>query len=298
MADTTRIKGLPVTGGLPEKALLQKPVFVDSNSGNSGNTGKDPDRPVDSISNAFLLNKVAANGLIIVAPGHSETVTAANGILCDIAGVHVKGYGEGAARPTINFTTVVGADIEIDAANITFENLYFDATGIDALTGPIDVDAAYFTLRNCEVLLADSGGQCSDFLVGDANADYLLVKDCIFRASTDAGPQSAIQVVGSDSPMILNNRIYGDFAASPFENETTACTRVNISDNKMDNYNANDFCITLVATTDGDIADNRLRIATNGQTSWITPTNDCSLYENYGVNADSETGMLIGTASS
>ena len=293
-----RIKGLPVISGLPSKSLLQKPVFVDSNSGNSGNTGKDPDRPVDSISNAFLLDKVAANGVVIVAPGHSETVTEANGILCDIAGVHVLGLGEGSARPTINFTTVVGADIEIDAANITFENLYFDATGIDALTGPIDVDAANFTLRNCEVLLADSGGQCADFLVGDANADDLLVEDCLFRGSADAGAQSAIQVVGSDHPVIRRNVLYGDFAASPFENETTACTRVDIAHNDMDNYNANDYCITLVGTTDGSIRYNSLRVATNGQVTWISTTNDCSLYENYGVNADAETGMIIGTASS
>ena len=294
----TRIKGLPVTGGLPAKSLFKQPIFVDSSTGASDNDGKNPDHPVDSISNAFKKDRVAANGLIVVLPGHSEDVTAANGILCDIAGVHVLGLGEGSARPSINFTTVVGADIEVDAANITFENLKFDATGIDALTGPIDVDAANFTLRNCEVLLADGDGQCSDFLVGDANADDLLVEDCLFKASADAGPQSAIQIVGSDHPMIKRNVIYGDFAVSPIENVTTACTRVDIAHNDMDNYNANDFCISLVGTTDGSIRYNSMRVATNGQVTWVTTTNDCSLYENYGVNADAETGMIVGTASS
>jgi len=293
-----RIKGLPVISGLPVKSLFKQPIFVDSSTGASDNDGKNPDHPVDSISNAFKKDRVAANGLIIVLPGHSEDVTAANGILCDIAGVHVLGLGEGSARSTINFTTVVGADIQVDAANITFENIYFNATGVDALTGPIDVNAANFTLRNCEVLLASASGQCADFLVGDSDADDLLVEDCLFRGSTDAGAQSAIQIVGSDHPVIRRNVIYGDFAVSPIENVTTACTRVDIAHNDMDNYNANDFCISIVGTTDGSIRYNSMRVATNGQVTWVTTTNDCSLYENYGVNADAETGMIVGTASS
>jgi hypothetical protein len=294
-----KVRGIPLIGGFPLKALVQEPIYVSSTHANASDDspGTDPDQPNATLAGAFLNNRVSTNGLIVLAPGHTEAITAAAGIVCDIAGVHVLGLGEGTARPTFNFTTAAGADIDIDAANITFENLYFDATGVDALTGPIDVNAAYFSFKNCQVLLADSGGQCADFLVADANADYMLVIDSLFEAGTNAGPQSAIQFIGGDHIMLMRNVLYGDFAASPIENVTTAATRVFIEGNDMDNYNANDFGITLVATTDGTIRYNTIRVATDGQLTFITTAHDCQMYENYGVNNDSETGVLEGTAS-
>ena len=298
MATVRRVRGLPLIGGLPVKALFQQPIFVDSSTGSDDNDGTNPEQPLATIADAFDSSKVAANGVLIVLPGHSESVIAAAGIDADIAGVHVLGLGEGSARPTVNFTTATTADIDIDAANITFENMIFDMTGIDAVAGGIDVNAANFTLKKSEVVMADSGGQAVVGVLGDANADDLTIVDCLFRSTSDAGPAACIRIIGSDHPVIKNNILYGDFSVSPIENVTTACTRVFIEGNDMDNYNANDFGITLVSTTDGSIRYNTIRVATNGQVTFITAANECQLYENYGVNADAETGMLEGATSS
>jgi len=296
MATVRRVKGIPLTGQMPLKAMFQQPIFVDSSTGASDNDGTNAEQPVDSISTAF--DKVAANGVIIVLPGHSESVTAAAGIDADVAGVHVLGLGEGTARPTVNFTTATGADIDIDAANITFENLYFDATGIDALTGPIDVNAAYFTMKNCQALVADSGGQCADFIVTDANADYMTLEGNVLEGTANAGAQSAIQLIGTASSKIVDNRIYGDFAVSPIECVTTASTRMHIEANDFENLNANDVAITLIANTTGTIKLNTIRVATDGQVTYINGTTNCALFENYGVNNDGETGQLDGSVSS
>ena len=127
MATVRRVRGLPLIGGLPVKALFQQPIFVDSNTGSDDNDGTNPEQPLATLADAFDSSKVATNGIVIVLPGHSESVTAAAGIDADIAGVHVLGLGVGSARPTINVTTATTADVDIDAANSTFENLIFDS---------------------------------------------------------------------------------------------------------------------------------------------------------------------------
>jgi hypothetical protein len=294
-----KVQGMPLIGGLPAKVLVREPIFVDSNNGSNDNSGLRPQQPLATISNAFSASKVGANGLILVAPGHSETITAAGGIdTSNASGVHVLGLGEGTARPTINFTTATGADINIDTANITLENLYFDLTGIDALTGPIDVNAAHLTIKECHFLISDSGGQCVDLVVATAAADYMRIEGCLFEGSSDAGPQSAVQLTGCDAAMIVNNRFYGNFGVSPIEVVTTAATRLHIEYNDMENFNANDVGITLITSSTGTIRWNTIRVATDGQVTYINGTNSCQLFENYGVNNDGETGQLEGSVSS
>ena len=123
----------------------------------------------------------------------------------------VLGLGVGRNRPQINFTTATGADIDIDAANITFENLFFDVTGVDAVAGALDVNAADFTLKNCEVLMADGSGQCTEFIITATAADRMRVLGCTIISPND-GADNAISIVGTpDGIEIVGNRIYGDF---------------------------------------------------------------------------------------
>lgn len=125
-----------------------------------------------------------AGDVIYVMPGHTETVTAAGGLDLDVAGISIIGLGSGSLRPTVNFTTVVGADMDVDAANITVKNILFTG-GIDALTGPIDVNAADFKMIDCET--RDVTGQATDWIVTDANADRLEILGHVHRGAAAAG---------------------------------------------------------------------------------------------------------------
>jgi hypothetical protein len=58
-------------------------------------------------------------------------------------------------------TTATTADMDVDAANITVSNLLFTG-GVDELAGPIDINAADFTMINCET--RDVTGQAVDFI--------------------------------------------------------------------------------------------------------------------------------------
>ncbi len=250
-----------------------------------------------------------AGDVIYVMPGHTETITGAGGIDLDVAGISVIGLGNGRNRPTINFTTGTGADIDFDAANITVENIFFDLTGIDALAAPIDVNASDATIRNCEFLTADSDGQATLGILTDANADRLTVDNCKFLSDSSVGTTAAIRIIGGDGHVISNNTIYGDFdtTGACIENLTTATTNLTVSNNNLWNRHTGSIvCINAVSTSTGNINYNLLRMELNGISGGITDTgtgaSNFSLFENYYVNLDGEAGGLClgggGTAVS
>lgn len=245
----------------------------------------------------------ASNGdVIMVLPGHVETVSAAAGLDLDVAGITLVGMGRGADRPQINFTTVVGADMDVDAASISMDNFLFTG-GFDALTGPIDINSADFTMTNCE--FRDVTGQATDCIITDANADRLLIDGWSHRGSATAGGQSAIQVTGGDDITIRNFRIYGDFVAGAIENVTTAAVRLTIDGGQnsyIQNLNSTDLAIALVATTTGNIGPNIfIRLADNAanHTECISIANDCQIFDPIMVcNLDAERGLQYnGTVS-
>jgi hypothetical protein len=86
-----------------------------------------------------------AGDVIFVMPGHSETVSAASGIIADVAGVSIIGLGNGADRPTITFGTSTAASFDVTAASVKVKNIV-GLAGIDGLTKPFLVSG-----DNCEI---------------------------------------------------------------------------------------------------------------------------------------------------
>lgn len=239
------------------------PVFTTGNvffvgstvtGASDGNDGLAPNKALATID-AAVGKCTASNGdHIIVMPGHVETVTAAGGLDLDVAGITIIGIGSGTQRPQINFTTAVGADMDVDAANITMRNFRFTG-GIDALTGPIDVNAADFTLT--DFVTQDVTGQATDFIVTDDNCDRLFISNWRHLGAAAAGADTAITLVGGDDWVIENFEIYGNFAVAAIENVTTAANRVRIGGGSRSCYiwteNAADVAITMAAASTGHI---------------------------------------------
>ena len=94
--------------------------FVSSGTGTDGaGYGRSPDSPVATIDYAVSLCTASKNDVIIVMPGHAETVSAAGGLDLDVAGITIIGVGSGGLQPTVTLDTAAAADVDIDAANIT-----------------------------------------------------------------------------------------------------------------------------------------------------------------------------------
>lgn len=230
--------------------------WVDSGASAAGPKGT-YQRPFTTIA-AALDHCTANNGdIIFCKPGHTETITAAAGLAIDVAGVAIIGLGTGSLRPTINFTTVVGADMDISAANVTMVNFLFTG-GIDALTGPIDIGAADCTLLDIET--RDVTGQATDFIVTDDNCDRLLISGWKHLGAAAAGADTAITLVGGDDWVIENFDIYGNFAVAGIENVTTAANRVRIGGGSKPCFlwteNAADVLVTMKSDSTGFIGPN------------------------------------------
>jgi len=287
--------------GMPLLNTYAGNVFwVDSGAGSDGNKGTF-DRPFSTID--YAVGRCAANNgdVIMVKPGHTETVIAAAGLALDVAGITLVGLGSGDARPTINFTTAVGADMDVDAANITMSNFLFTG-GIDALTGPIDINAADCSLIDIET--RDVTGQATDFIVTDANADRLLIDGWTHRGAAAAGADTAITIVGGDNIVIRNFWIDGNFAVACIENVTTAAVNLTVYGDQQcfaRNRNAADVIFTAVATTTGNVGPNiNARLADNAAN--ITEAfvgADMQFFQPINIaNADGEVGMQTNITAS
>jgi hypothetical protein len=195
----------------------------------------------------FAVGQCAANrgDVIFVRPGHTETVTAAAGLDLDVAGIALIGLGSGSNRPTINFTTATSADMDVDAANITMVNFLFTG-GIDALAGPIDVNAADFKLIDCEY--RDVTGQATDVILADANADRLLIDGYFHNGAAAAGGASAIALTGMDNPVIRNFKLIGNFSVGAIDIRTTAAVDIEIYDGYIWTKNSADIAIIDTVT--------------------------------------------------
>jgi hypothetical protein len=235
--------------------------YVDS--GASGATdavgyGANPDKPFATIHYADTQCTASNGDVIVVAPGHTEDVSSAGAIDLNTIGVTIIGQGAGRLRPTITFSVDTG-DINIDAANVTIENIHIDLTGVDSVNAALDVNAADFTLRGCEVLMADGTGQADSFIVTDANAHRMVIENNIIR-SPNAGADDAIEIVGaSDGMIIRGNFIYGDFNNAPIFNDTgSVATNVLIENNFLQNDQTGDHAIELKSAVTGIARNNIL----------------------------------------
>lgn len=266
--------------------------FVDSNNGSNSNSGLSPGQPVATLAYAIGLCTANAGDIIWLMPGHADTVSAAAGIVCDIAGITVIGIGEGSLRPSITFDTANTADMDIDAAGVTFKNVLFLA-GFADLAAPIDVNADDFTLDGCFFREA-AVNQNALVWIQDAAAggsDRITVKNC-HCIDKDAANTHFINFAGTgDGHVVANNVLIGDWG--------TACiggagvvTNATIIGNRISNAATdNDSCINFAATATG-ICMNNLACGGAAQANGITATAMAIAENYYGVVSEDLSAIL------
>jgi len=236
--------------------------FVHSGTGaNAAGGGRNPDSPLATIDYAVGLCAADKYDRIYVMPGHAETLTAAAQMVLDVAGISVIGLGRGANKPQITLGTATTTDIDIDAANVSIENLDFIAAFADVAVC-IDVNADNFTMRGCRFSEATN----LNFLVcvQDAAAggsDQITVEQC-FAFCPDAANTHFVNLSGTgDRHIIRFNTLFGDWGTMAIGG-TGVVTNCLITDNDIRNKATdNDSCIKVAATATGMI---RRNMATGG----------------------------------
>jgi hypothetical protein len=284
---------MPLLSAYPGKVF-----WVDSVNGGNGNKGTF-DRPFSTVDYAVGQCTASRGDIIVCKAGHVETVIAAAGLDLDVAGICLLGLGTGSLRPTINFTTATTADMDVDAANISIINFLFTG-GVDALAGPIDVNAADFALINCEY--RDVTGQATDVIIADANADRLLVDGFFHNGAAAACANSSIALTGMDNPVVRNFKMVGNFAVSAIDCRTTAVVDLDIHDGYIWTKNAADICIkdTVTGST-GKIGPNLQLMLTDNAANITTSVTGATFHmfdDVYVCNLVNEKAMLISWTAS
>lgn len=244
--------------------------FVNSVRGKSSNDGRDSIRPMAAFQAAY--NKCRANrgDIVVLLPGHTETITGAAGWALGTAGVTVLAIGQGANRPTVTLGTAVGASIDVTAANNMIagiggpdSGLIIDGTGVDAITAVMNVSAASFQFINNRMILANATGQATLGILTTAAADRMRLYGNRFEGTVDAGTATAIRIVGGDQAIIDSNYIVGAYTTTlgGIQNVTTACTDILIVANIIENRTAaSSVAITMHASATGIFTNNRLSV--------------------------------------
>jgi hypothetical protein len=200
---------------------------------------------------------------IVVMSGHTENITGATDLAISIAGVTIVGLGQGTMRPTFTWTTAIGANIPISAANVSISNCIFDGTGFDAITTMFTVTAAGVTFRKNTFITANVTNQIAIGITTSALATYFTFDNNTVAGTGDAGTTNFLQLVGGDDAVITNNYMYGAYTTSlgPINQITTAGLRMLIANNTLVNATASSTkAIVLVAGSTGFIRDNRIGI--------------------------------------
>ena len=255
------------------------------------NTGLIADHPLATLKQAIA--NAEKGDTIIIGPEHAETIVAADGIDINVENLNIYGLGTGSERPTFTVSTLTTANMLISAAGVSMSNVILKP-GIDSVATLLEVQAAGVHLINLHIE-HDATYQAVIGISANAAADDLLI-DALTSVQGDAGAAACVRLVGGANATVRNCHLQGDYASGCIYGVTTAQTNCLIHNCFLESVNAADTVINLVATSTGFIAFNSCRIATDAQTSWIVAA-DCQWFQNYGVNVDGETGVLIGTPS-
>lgn len=211
---------------LGDSPNLPDVFYVDSGNGSDGNDGRDPGFPKATIDAAINACTASQGDVILVQPGHSETLTTQ--ISLDVIGVSIIGVGEGTLRPQI--TVNAGIDgIDIGAANCRVENIQFNEATDAAADSSINVDAADAVIARCHF---DEGANDDEGTITvTASADRLTVEDCTVIVTAN-GPVEWIVFEGVvDRPIIQGNTVLCGGATNVFDTailnfQAVACTNV------------------------------------------------------------------------
>jgi len=273
--------------GVPLELTYTNNVFwVSSSGGSNGNPGT-KQRPFSTID--YAVGKCTANkgDLILVKPGHVETISASTGIDVDVAGVNIVGLGEGTLQPQIIMGTSTGADVKVGADNVVLKNLKFECN-VASQTRLVLVEDGTdnITFEDCYFYNTTDNALTQLQVGSTAAADNLAVKNCVFESLTAASSDAIhfTSAAGCARPVIENSYFYGDWGLAAIDT-TSVLTNALIRNNVIQN-DSTDYCILFTGAATG-VLNNNQYIATSSSVSVDPGSMKSTLcYSNVAVDAN------------
>jgi hypothetical protein len=234
--------------------------YVDSNVTNEGD-GTSWAKAKDTLNEAVDLCTANNGDVIMVAQGHNEALTAADGVDLDVAGITVIGCGEGSDRPRFDYDHADG-EFVIGAPSVTIRNLTF-LPSVNIVTHAIDIENAgdWAVIENCEFLEGEAAGtdEFVDCIQVGTTATNVTIRYNVYTSiAATTAPNNFVDLSAAtiSNPMIYGNVIKGRFAEAGIWAANAVPTDVFIAGNVIWNVTASQFCIEFQGNATGVIMDN------------------------------------------
>ncbi len=275
-------------------------IYVDSGhaSTGTGKPGSNPRNPLSTIDEAMTAATTAvtaSNGdLIVVMPGHTESITNATDLAPDVVGVNILGLGRGSDRPTLTLTAT-GSNIPISAANIVMSNFLITISGtIDVVAG-ITVSAADVLLKDIELREAASDDQFVDAIIVTTGAARCEIDGYRFTGivAGDATQTALLFDAALDGCRITNAWAVGEFATAAIE-MTAATTRMFMKDLYLQQEGAADPVLTTHANTTGVLVNAHLANVTADDAGFLAALTAANELHIFNLQITNTKGMMAG----
>ena len=306
------VRGLPLSVSHPGEIFWVNNSSVLAKGGVSGSNGNPGtyQKPFSTIDYAIGRCTAGRGDIIMVMPGHAETISAAAGITMDVNGVAIIGLGTGLLRPTITFDTVTTAAISWTADYCSIQNFVFIGNFLSVATAILNSGGAGMTVEKCT--FKDTSAvlgllSCITTTVG-TNSDDLWFADNERFSDATTTPGTALKIANTTTGLhIVGNEFWHTVAeeniAVVLDHGALVVRRLLMENNKIYSINiAQDtegFLVkTSASTGSGIIRDNRVRA--NDPSAAILVTAGAvqyGMFENYFIgDATSVSATLVPTA--
>ena len=210
------LQNTPVSIPHPGKVFWVNNSTVLAPGGIGGSNSNDGtyQRPFSTLDYAVGRCLASRGDVIYIMPGYAQTMSAADAVDVDVAGVRVIGLGRGTLMPTFTYDNsacefVVGAD------NVRIENLRF-VPSVTGITHAVNVEATFdhSEIVNCRFETGEAA-TVDEFLISisvGTTANYGLIQGCYFDQGL-AGATNAISLATPQYWVIQDNFIMGDYTA-------------------------------------------------------------------------------------
>lgn len=212
-ANGLMVRGMPINLAHPGQVFWVSNSTVQLPGQKAGSNSNDGsfNAPFATVDYAIGRCTASRGDIIMVKPGHAESLSAASAIVSDIAGVAIVGLGSGTMRPTFTWDTAATATWDVTAANCSFVNLrfvnnvadvaiMFDVSGVDGLTW-----------QDCLFTDTSTVLNAIDFIDLATGADDLQMINCHFIGKS-ASNDSFITGVAHDNVLIDRCHFQADVA--------------------------------------------------------------------------------------
>ncbi len=257
--------------------------------------------PIFTTLNAALAQcRSGQPDVVLVLPGHTENISAADQMTNLVAGTRIIGLGYGTNRPTFTWTAAT-ATFLFDVANVMLANCILEMAGDPTLTAalavaaPITVTASGCGLFNCLVRAAVDADQYAAIpLTLSTTADDFTLSGCHFFGSTLGISTTFVRLNGADRLLMDSCVLQGATSATGVgvvQCITTASTNIIVRRCTFINRIASSTsAFTGLAACTGVIEGCNFGILNDSGLVGFTVPGDIMGYRNFTVNLAGEQG--------